>query len=281
MVCCGFAGAGIEGAENPQNDNRLFRPETGWTPIPAPAYADVGDAMAYDSQSDRVIVYALVETWAYNPVGQAWENLKPAAMPEGLAGARMAYDVDSDRVILFGGNRGAAVDETWSYDYETNIWLEMEPSARPPARDWAAFAYDAIEDQFVMFGGSSNTGDVDTWSYDYDIDTWTELRPLTGPPGRIYAQMAYDSTSKKSILFGGVAGTGEDPLADTWAFDSQTEIWTEMATSTSPSPRGWHGLAADPDTGLLVLFGGGPTRDAYTAETWTFDPQSSMWSLSP
>jgi hypothetical protein len=38
-------------------------------------------------------------------------------------------------------------------------------------------------------------------------------------------------------------------------------------------------MAYDPDAEAIVLFGGGPTRTEYTAETWLYDPAASTWTL--
>jgi hypothetical protein len=90
--------------------------------------------------------------------------------------------------------------------------------------------------------------------------------------------MAYDPGTDRMILFGGVTGGQEEPLADTWAYDYDTNTWTELSPAMSPSARGWHALAYDPEAGAIVLFGGGRTRDEATAETWLYDPATGAWA---
>ena len=60
--------------------------------------------------------------------------------------------------------------------------------------------------------------------------------------------------------------------------DAKANTWIELMSVTAPSPRGWHAMAFEPDEGGVVLFGGGPTREAYTAETWIYDPRANTWS---
>lgn len=37
-------------------------------------------------------------------------------------------------------------------------------------------------------------------------------------------------------------------------------------------------MATDAESGTIVLFGGGPYREACTNETWIFDPAADAWS---
>jgi N-acetylneuraminic acid mutarotase len=131
----------------------------------------------------------------------------------------------------------------------------------------------------ILFGGSAALGATgDTWAYDLDTDTWTRVaRGGGGPEPRAYAAMAYDRQTDRVILFGGVTGSLEEPLADTWAFDLETTTWTRL-DAAGPSARGWHVMAADAETGTIVLFGGGPSREACTDETWIFDPRAGTWT---
>ena len=92
--------------------------------------------------------------------------------------------------------------------------------------------------------------------------------------------MAYDPTSDRIVLFGGAAGPQdrETPFADTWTYDYETNTWTELTLQPAPSARGWHAMAYDAPSGMIVLFGGGVDRDHPLADTWVFDPARRVWS---
>jgi hypothetical protein len=254
-----------------------FHPDTGWTEL-ADAEPEPGDVFAFDSRSGRA-VFLEVEggTWAFDPATATWEELLADAPP--AHGARMAYDSRSDRLVAFGGDESGPLSDTTSvYDLEANAWTEMDPPRSPSPRSYFAMAYDERSDRVILFGGWDGLGPLDdTWAYDLEADSWTRLARSGGPEPRVYAAMAYDRQTERIILFGGVTDPGEEPLGDTWALDLEADTWTEL-DAAGPSARGWHVMAADAETGTIVLFGGGPSREACTGETWIFDPRTGTWA---
>jgi N-acetylneuraminic acid mutarotase len=147
-------------------------------------------------------------------------------------------------------------------------------------------AYDPDADRVIVFGGFAIAGTAwigglaDTWAYDYNTDTWTEMTPEISPPARHYHALAYDPTIDRVILFGGT-DAAERPFDDTWAYDYESNTWTELAPATAPSPRGWHAMAYSEMDQKVVLFGGGPTHTQFLADTWLFDPATNVWSSQP
>jgi N-acetylneuraminic acid mutarotase len=95
--------------------------------------------------------------------------------------------------------------------------------------------------------------------------------------------MAYDPTSDRIVLFGGAAGPQdrETTFADSWTYDYDKNTWAELTLQQAPSARGWHAMAYDAPSGMIVLFGGGVDRDHPLADTWVFDPARRVWSSVP
>lgn len=256
-----------------------------WTRADSGSAVPMGDAVAYDAGSDRVVVFAIVapggsfapqnETWAYDPAGDAW-SLVGTEQPQGLHGARAAYDAESDRIIVV-AKEAARV---WAYDVDTDTWEERS-SQTSGIGTYHGIAYDVDSDRLVIFGGGAGSGPGVTLAYDYNTDTWTDNLSTDGSPtDRIYSAMAYDPATDRIIMFGGVQGFSETPTDETWAYDVDTNTWTLLSPTTSPSPRGWAAFAFNPADGTLVLFGGGPRREEATDETWVFDPATDDWTLA-
>lgn len=254
---------------------------SGWAYATAKPMPSAGDAMVCGKQCDHALYLTVSgEVWDLDVATMRWtkKGAPGPAMP--LHGSRLAYDSQSDRMIAFGGDNfnEKPLNETWAYDPTADRWTQMHPKSSPPARYFFAMAYDEDSDRVIAFGGFG-LDDVllnDTWAYDYDHDVWTLVSPGQGPSRRGYCSMAYDSVGKRVVLFGG-AGEGEAPFGDTWAFEMKRNSWAELKV-TGPSARAWHAMSYDKETATLVLFGGGPTREAYTNDVWLFDVHSNAWS---
>jgi hypothetical protein len=270
-------------------DMWTYGPATGWNDVtPAavpelPEYGDgvIGNAFDFDLGSGQgVFVDIEGNAWAYDPSANAWEAAETDGGTKELLGASMAYDAGSDRMILFGGFSfgGGLNGETWAYELDSSTWERMHPKRSPSPRNYPQMAYDPTTDRVILFGGADDVEALrDTWAYDYDSDTWSLIPTRVSPPARTYGWMVDDPTGERTILFGGTTYPSEEPLGDTWAFDLKNDTWTELDT-TGPSPRGWHAMAYDAETKTMVLFGGGTSREEFTAETWTFDPADGTWT---
>jgi N-acetylneuraminic acid mutarotase len=245
----------------------------------------IGDAAAYDAESDRVVVFAIVApgpepyasvraTWAYDPAADLW-SVVGTEQPAGLHGARAAYDAESDRIIVI----SIEEQKVWAYDLNTDTW-EGRSNQTAGINTYNGIAYDAESDRVVTFGGTFGSDPGATLAYDYNTDTWTDLSTDTSPTDRYYQVMTYDPTTDRIIMFGGAQGPEslEAPTDETWAYDLDTNTWTQLHPATAPGPRGWAAFAFNPADDSLVLFGGGPTREEATAETWIFDPSSDSWA---
>jgi len=246
-------------------------------------------AMTYDSESDRVVLfggsaYAVDDTWSYDFNTNTWTNMAPAYRPRVRSAHAMAYDSQSDRVILFGGRNGAAVtglNDTWSYDLNTNTWTDMVTS--PPARYGSAMAYDSGSDRVILFGGYGATTYLnDTWAYDFETNNWTDMTPVVSPPVRYFDAMAYDSGSDRVILFGGYGGNSAFigfpvPLNDTWAYDFETNNWTDMTPVVSPPVRYAHAMAYDSRSDHVIMSGGASYGGSFNNDTWAYDLNTNVW----
>src|SRR6266571_928976 len=82
-----------------------------WTQAGTPPFFREGSAVAYDSQSDQVVLFGGLkglefqnDTWAYNTSTAVWTNVTVGTAPSARVDAAMAYDTGAHRIMMFGGS---------------------------------------------------------------------------------------------------------------------------------------------------------------------------------
>ena len=268
---------------------------TSSTPINHTGLIDM--MMSYDSESDMTIIFGGIDyenpstlvdqTWAYDLNTDSYSNMSPALAPPARVAAGMVYDSQNDRSILFGGllslTSQIASDSTWTYDYNANNWTEVSPAFAPSPRLGSYMAYDSESDRVILFGGVSLSPSItvynDTWAYDLDSNTWEEMSPTSAPDARYGASLAYDIENDRVLLFGGNpnAGTTTNTFSDTWAYDYNTDRWTDLDPVIHPSERYAGKMVFDSESNKTVLFGGYPNAIDLDS-TWIFDYDGNNWT---
>jgi N-acetylneuraminic acid mutarotase len=207
----------------------------------------------------------------------------------------MIYDNANGKAILFGGTEGLIGiiegagniinDDTWVYDSEKQVWKEIDPVVRPPARYMHRMVFDQRIQKTFLFGGHgiSPGFNRDIWTFEFLPKNWTKYPATEGPMARSDQSMIYDSTNEKVILFGG--STNNDRLlADTWTYDSNTNVWEQMLTAVHPAARNCHTMFFDPIDDIAILFGGQVHNQSttnnhwFSNEIWAYNYDRNEWS---
>lgn len=101
------------------------------------------------------------------------------------------------------------------------------------------------------------------------VPDWVEPTLSSAPSARVGASMAYDTATHSTVLFGGSSAFVPGPTyGDTWIWRNG---WTQLSPAASPSARTGAGMAYDPTTSSVVLFGGGDANGVVFGDTWTWD----------
>jgi hypothetical protein len=177
-------------------------------------------------------------------------------------------------------------------------YTQLAPASSPGPRCCMAMAFDPGSSSTLLFGGVETFDNAtysavsDTWQL--QGGQWSQLSLGTAPSPREGAAMVYDAATNTVVLFGGsttLFGTCCGDLNDTWVWNGATTTWTQMVASgdpNSPPARRFdgQGLAYDPNTGTVVLFGGVTQAGTFLGDTWTWNgtawtPQSPAASPSP
>ena len=161
-------------------------------------------------------------------------------------------------------------------------WTQLHTTGQlPPSRAFSSMVYDPSGDRVIIFGGGRESGDFDDiWAYDPAKGRWTDLAP-TGelPSVRELSPLVYDPVSHDLFLFGGWDQEAERDLADTWTYDTEANVWTELEPAGKvPSARDGHSLLYDPESKTLILFGGSDQEAAELNDLWAYDPEANKWT---
>jgi N-acetylneuraminic acid mutarotase len=206
----------------------------------------------------------------------------------------MVYDWTTGNAYLFGGidhatpNLDYPLFDVWSYNSFTQRWkLLFNSDSAYNAFQRDAVAFDPRSKKVVLFSTFVNCDNfgcgVETWIYDLATNTFENVTPVVQPSLRWGSRMVYDAQSKRAILFGGSDGYTAETLNDTWAYDFETNTWTEMRPATSPPPHHFAAMTYHPLADRIILFGG---YNIWTEEslndTWAYDYNSNNWmNLEP
>jgi hypothetical protein len=224
-------------------------------------------AMAYDADSDRIILFGgfdgtkhLRDTWAFD--GTTWKRLFPNHPPTARAAAQMAYDAVAHRIVLFGGYDGQNhLGDTWTFNGATSQWRQQMPAHSPPAATGPMLFPDPVNAQVDVFGGyNGQFYQLDMWQW--QGTDWKQLHPDNVPTARSSSAVALNPTSHKVILYGGL---GDVNPVNTWTYDGIN--WTQRSPEHQPHFV-YAGVGIPQPARKTVVVFGGAAGGAPSNMTW-------------
>lgn len=145
---------------------------------------------------------------------------------------------------------------TWAWDGARWTWLRSDPQADVGGD----LVYDPNLRKVVALAGGITGSPYTMWGF--DANGWSKLRPATIPsPGVGPALLATDDARRRILA---LVPEG-DATFSTWTFDGVT--WTRVATANNPPVRS-RAIAYDPNSSVVVLYGGGINGQVDDAWTW-------------
>jgi hypothetical protein len=249
--------------------------------------ACVSPSSAFDTDRQKLIILCQ-DASIHEFDGTTWKTVNATDVkdhPQVRRFSAMTYDQNIKKTVLFGGfNDLNYLDETWTWDGTT--WVQIKKNTAP-ARSHAAMWFDPNMNRTVMYGGigQRSTNDrierfADMWSF--DGTGWTEMKSVTNTPGQRYgAQVTVNPADGKAYLFGGlelvVDGAKQSQVYknDLWVWDGKAQQWSQATTATTPPERENGGLAFDPVSNELTLFGG--YAGFYRSDLWSY--RAGDWVL--
>ena len=246
-------------------------------------------AMGYDEARHRLILFggrndtgALDDTWALDLNTLNWQPLATGSAIRPDARYSMVTGVDLTRhrlLITTGQAPGALFNDVWSFDLTTDTWSEIAAQGDiPDIRYGAAGGITAGGDSFFLSHGFTDQGRFDdTRRFDLATNTWYDVTPATTRPLPRCLHAATLTQGNDMVLFGGCAsGFGPCPLNDTWLFEQNTGLWSEIPTPSDVEARLFPSLVTLGNRNELLLFGGETGGSAF-GDGWVLDMDSRQW----
>ncbi|MCW4051153.1 MAG: hypothetical protein NWE89_15630 [Candidatus Bathyarchaeota archaeon] len=154
-------------------------------------------------------------------------------------------------------------------------WSDNAPSQRMGNR----MIYDPINEKVILIGGAiwsdHYTFYNDLWSFDPVTHTWEEITTSVRPSGRFNHMMVYLPDRHQVFLFGGFSA--RDRIGDTWLYDIEGNMWTQLHPTDTPSMRSDAAIAYDEENRVVVLFGGYGNNEEHPDDTWVYDFVVENW----
>ncbi|MBP7934694.1 MAG: hypothetical protein KA354_08620 [Phycisphaerae bacterium] len=237
----------------------------------------------------------LNEVWQLNLADDTWLRLAP--VPDPVAGSPAprrhfphAFDSSRGRMLVSGGEGASAFADTWALELgagSSAAWIRLQTAALDGPFTYRPGWYDPRRDRFVVAHAIDHL-DV----LDLTTNAW-QLLPSAGSgviqPYQLFGTShaaVYDSVNDRYCVFGG------GPITEITSFFNNhvhmlhpdTLVWSERALSPAPGPRGMAAVAFDPQSGGLMLFGGGlggGSAGTLYNDTWSLSLQNGSGPWTP
>ncbi len=203
----------------------------------------------------------------YDPATDQWDFDPLATAGAPSPRANFAFAATGTRMIVWGGdtNSDGAI-----YDLATNTWSPMSSAGAPAPRSGPLTAWTGTS--MLVWGGSAPGGG----RYDLASDSWSAITNNGAPMPVPGSRAAWNPARHEMLVWGGGNGT---PLPRGGSiYDADGDAWRPMLEAGAPAGRTNFGLAWDPNTMTLLVFGGnGPyAPESHGGGIYTVPPGTAV-----
>ncbi|MEQ8786310.1 MAG: kelch repeat-containing protein [Pirellulaceae bacterium] len=215
--------------------------------------------------------YALYELEQFELPSGGWGEALPSRKADAWAGGKHPPFVIHGRS---GPAEGPTFRSVGNQSHNEVTFHDIDGVVRPsPVRIFNQVCYDTRRGRAVFFAGGR------TFALDPKTNTFTDLQPARSPTAcqqLAWANMGYDPVNDEVVLFGGGDALNLTGGAQTWLYDCEKNTWRRAAGDVEPPLRCTSPIVTDPESGVLVMFGG-YTQQAALNDTWVYHCADRRW----
>jgi Galactose oxidase, central domain/FlgD Ig-like domain len=120
------------------------------------------------------------------------------------------------------------------------------------------------------------------WAAESGAQAWVNLTPGAGPApsARRNASAILDPVENRMVIFAGTTAGTASVLNDVWAFDLDTNTWSNLTPPVgppAPAPRLFPASIYDPH-GYRMITWSGQASGVFFNDVWAFDLATNTWS---
>lgn len=241
-----------------------------------------------------VAILPLINADCTECIRDEWSIVVTSGTPPQNIGGHTFKEYKGDFYVFGGFNESFCGSNTfynklYRLNTNNNKWRILDEGTGPSPRAFHASVNDRRSDKLVVFSGttynenqffSNFTLYPDTWVWDLNNGGWHLANNGVGaPPAR--AQSGFTYLNGKMYVFGGV-NEFFSATNDLWAFDFDTETWSQITPSGSlPPSRSAFVMEANEDQNAIYIFsgeGGADNGFAQLDDTWIYSVSGNTWS---
>jgi hypothetical protein len=194
----------------------------------------------------------LVNAW--REVAQPFDGVNPMTVYEQSMDIDRGGGAQPLSIVLCGAHPSQYHDgvKTYKFNLNTEAWsIFVSDPNTPPAKFGHTTCYDPIRRYMWQFGGGyapyPTAGD-ELWRLDCFTGVWVQIPKVASwPLKRRFACIAYDTRNDVIVMWGG-QDDGVSPKVyynDTWMFDPQSQVWTQLTIASPPVADSTHYSTSD------------------------------------
>jgi hypothetical protein len=273
-----FVGLGNVGSTTYSDFYKWDQTTNGWSQIPDyPGGGNVTpvtfsiNGKGYVGMGEDGAQAKYANLYQYDTLTNSWTP--KAAFPSAGRYSAASFSVGHKGYMVCGASIAGYLSESWVYDANTDHWSQNS-HAFPGGKLEELCAFAIGSHGYVGCGWDGSSTRKGFWSYDTTNDAWTAIPDLPVSIGITEVSHGFVIGSKGYVCSGLENVYSSSPLANGFAYDTLTKVWTKFTSmSSNKIEHSYSSVFAIGKYGYMCA--GHDSTGSYVHDFWQFCPCQS------